>query len=73
MATKTPNQPAKSSSSLRFWTTLALINIAVMIYPVATYAQAEADSILFSAVMMVGTAFALMITDAVSAVLALMQ
>ena len=64
---------AKETSNLRFWTILAIINIAVMAYPVGLYAQSETNDVLFPAVVMVGTAFLLVITDAVSAILAFLK
>ena len=55
----------------RFWTILAMINIAVMIYPVELYFQADnSDAQFFAAIVLLGAAFLLAITDTVSAIVA---
>jgi len=63
----------KKTSNLRFWGILAIINFAVMAYPVGLYAQAESSDLLLPSVAMVGTAFLLVLTDAVSAILTYMK
>jgi hypothetical protein len=73
MTNRSSDQLPKKTSSLRFWTVLVLINVALMIYPVGLYAQAQASDVLFPSIVMVGTAFVLAITDAVSAVLAFLS
>jgi len=58
----------------KFWVILAIINIAVMIYPVALYVQADSgDTQFFAAIVLLGTAFLLAITDTMSAILAYMR
>lgn len=58
----------------RFWTTLAAVNIAAMIYPVGLYVQADSnDQQLFATIVLVGAAFLLALTDTVSALVAYMQ
>ena len=58
-------------SKTKFWTVLALANLLVMMYPVNVYVNAYTnDAQVFAAVVLVGVAVALAITDVVSAVLA---
>ncbi len=58
----------------RFWVILALVNIAAMIYPVSLYAQADSsDTQLYGALVLVGVAVLLVVTDTVSALLVYMQ
>jgi hypothetical protein len=55
----------------RFWTILTVINIVAMLYPVTLYVQADnSDAQFFAAVVLLGTAFLLAITDTVSALVA---
>ena len=64
----------QKTKKTRFWVILATINIAAMIYPVSLYAQADSNETqLFAAMVLVGAAFLLAITDTVSAIVANMQ
>ena len=64
---------AHKSSRTRFWTILAIINIAAMIYPVGLYFQAESsDSQFVATVVMLCVAFVLAIMDTVSALVVYM-
>lgn len=58
---------AHKSSRTRFWTILAIINIAAMIYPVGLYFQAEGgDSQFVATVVMLCVVCLLAIMDTVS-------
>ena len=58
----------------RFLIILATVNIVVMIYPVDLYVQAHDNDAQFSAaIVLLGVAFLLAITDTVSALLAHLQ
>jgi hypothetical protein len=62
------------SQKARFWTILAMINIVAMIYPVTLYFQAEGgDAQFFAAIVLLGAAFLLAITDTVSVIVAYLQ
>ena len=62
------------SQKIRFWIILATVNIVVMIYPVDLYVQAHDNDAQFSAaIVLLGVAFLLAITDTVSALLAYLQ
>jgi hypothetical protein len=57
----------------KFWAILAVVNIAVMIYPVGLYVQADSNDKLFATIVLVGAAFLLALTDTVSTLVAYMQ
>lgn len=60
-----PNQKAK------FWAILMLINIAVIVYPINLYTNADSNEQEISAlVVLVGTGFVMAIIDAVCALMA---
>ena len=53
---------------------LAFINVVAMLYPLNLYIQATTnDTQLFAAIALLGTALLLLITDAVSAIVAYMR
>lgn len=61
----------QKTQTTRFWLILMLSNVAVMIYPLNMYVQADAaDARIFSGVLVVGVAFLLAITDAVTLLIA---
>lgn len=63
----------KKTQKTRFWVILATINIAAMIYPVSLYVQANSNETqFFAAILLLGIAFLLAITDTTSAILAYM-
>jgi hypothetical protein len=65
---------SQKSNKTRFWTILTTINIAAMIYPVTLYVQAENSEAQFSAaIVLLGAAFLLAITDTVSAIVAYLR
>jgi hypothetical protein len=58
----------------KFWITLAIINTAAMIYPITQYLRADSsETQLFAAILLLGVAFLLAITDATTAILVCMQ
>jgi hypothetical protein len=62
------------SSKTRFWAILTMINIVAMIYPVMLYFQADnGDAQFLAAIVLLGAAFLLAITDAVSAILVYLE
>jgi hypothetical protein len=62
------------SQKARFWTILTMINIVAMVYPVKLYFQADnGDAQFFAAIVLLGAAFLLAITDTVSAIVAYLQ
>ncbi len=64
----------RKTKKTRFWVILATINIAALIYPVSLYVQADSNNRqFFAAMILVGAAFLLAITDTVSAIVAYMQ
>lgn len=64
----------QESSKTRFWAILTMINIVAMTYPVMLYFQADnSDTQFFAAIVLVGSAFLLAITDAVSAILVYLE
>jgi len=64
---------AHKSSRTRFWTVLAILNIAAMVYPVGLYIQAESnDSQFLATVVVLSVAFLLAIMDTVSALVVYM-
>jgi hypothetical protein len=65
---------SERSSKARFWAILAMINIVAMIYPVKLYFQADSgDAQFFAAIVLLGAASLLAITDTVSAIVAYLQ
>ena len=60
----------RQGPKIRFWGILAVINLAVMAYPVSLYLQANTDDLLFASVVMVGTGMVLALTNAMSVLLA---
>lgn len=55
----------------RFWTVLAIINIAAMVYPFSLYVQADSnDKQFFATMVALGVGLLLAITDTVSAIVA---
>ena len=55
----------------RFWTVLAALNGAAIVYPLSLFLRADAsDGNLLATIALVGVAFVLMITDAVSILVA---
>ena len=59
---------AQKSSKTRFWTVLAIVNVAAMIYPVGLYSRAESNESQFlAAIIVLSVAFLLAIMDTVSA------
>ena len=61
-------------SKTRFWLTLALVNVAVMVYPIGLYLQAESSyNQVVATLIMLGVAAVLVITDLVSAIVAYMR
>jgi hypothetical protein len=68
------NSMRQRSQKARFWTILAIINVVAMIYPLTLYFQADnSDAQFFAAIVLLGAAFLLAITDTVSAIVAYMQ
>ena len=64
----------RRNGKVKFWTVLALINIAAMIYPISLYIGAqENDDRGFSLLILVSAVFLLGITDIVSALVAYLQ
>ncbi len=64
----------RKTSRTRFWTTLAIINVAAMVYPLNLYVQAESNEArLVAAMIVLGVGFVLAITDTVSAIVTYMQ
>jgi hypothetical protein len=62
------------SRKARFWTILTMVNVVAMIYPVKLYFQADnSDAQFFAAIILLGAAFLLAITDTVSAIVAYLQ
>ena len=58
----------------RFWTVLAMTNVAAMAYPIGMYVQADSNDTKFLATILVlGVALLLAITDTVSAIVAYMR
>jgi hypothetical protein len=65
---------ARKSSRTRFWTVLAIINVAVMAYPVAMYIRADSnDSQFYAALVVLGIGFLLAIMDTVSGLVVYMD
>ena len=65
---------SQGSSKTRFWAILTMINIVAMIYPVMLYFQADnSDAQFLAAIVLLGAAFLLAITDAVSAILVYLE
>ncbi len=62
------------SPKTRFWTILTIINIVAMIYAVELYLQADnSDAQIYAAIVLLGAAFLLTITDTVSAIVVYLQ
>ena len=62
------------NSKTRFWAILTMINIFAMIYPTMLYFQADnSEAQFFAAIVLLGAAFLLAITDAVSAILVYLE
>jgi hypothetical protein len=60
---------SQKSKKTRFWMILTMINVVAMIYPVTLYFQADnSDAQFFAAIVLLGAAFLLAITDTVSAI-----
>jgi hypothetical protein len=58
---------AHKSSRTRFWTILAIINVAVMAYPVGLYLRADTnDSQFYATLVVLSVGFLLAIMDTVS-------
>jgi hypothetical protein len=65
---------SQKSKKTRFWTILTTVNIVAMIYPVTLYFQADnSDAQFFAAIVLLGAAFLLAITDTVSAIVAYLR
>lgn len=65
---------AQKTQKARFWAILAFINVVAILYPLNLYIQATTnDTQLFAAIALLGTGFLLLITDAVSAIVAYMR
>ncbi|MGA3128205.1 MAG: hypothetical protein ABSD13_16005 [Candidatus Korobacteraceae bacterium] len=63
----------RKTQKTKFWTILAIINIAAMIYPFSQYVQAESnDTQLFAVILLFCIAFLLAVADTVSAIVAYM-
>lgn len=63
----------QKTSKTQFWLILALINIAVLIYPIGMYVQADTnDAKLFAMLVVLAVGFVLAITDTVGAIVAYM-
>lgn len=61
----------QKTQATRFWLILILINVAAMVYPLSLYIQADgADARIFTGLIVVGVAFLLTITDAVTLIIA---
>ena len=61
----------RSNHKLKFWTVLAIVNIAAIVYPMNLYANAEGnDQQGFAVVILLGIIFLLAIVDLVSAIVA---
>jgi hypothetical protein len=64
------NTKEMKAQNSKFWTILALCNVAAMTYPVRLYVQSDAGpSQLTAAIVMVGVAFFLAIADVISALM----
>lgn len=64
----------RRSRKVKFWTILATINIAAMIYPINLYVGAQDNyNQGFSRLILLGAVFLLGITDIVSALVAYLQ
>lgn len=65
---------ARKSSRMRFWTVLAIINVAVMAYPVTMYIRAESnDSQFYATLIVLSVGFLLAIMDTVSGLVVYMD
>ena len=68
------NSMTQRNPKTRFWAILTMINVVAMIYPVKLYFQADnSDAQLLAAIVLLGAAFLLAITNAVSAILAYLR
>ncbi len=65
---------AQTNQRTKFWTILALINVAAIIYPVGLYVQADSNEAqLFAVIALFCIAFLLAIADTVSAIVVYME
>jgi hypothetical protein len=61
----------RTNQRTKFWTILAIINIAAIAYPISLYNNAEGGDQQISALLvLVGTGLVLAVVDAVSALMA---
>lgn len=61
----------RTNQRTKFWTILAIINIAAIAYPILLYTNAESGDNQISALLaLVGTGLVLAVVDAVSALIA---
>ena len=61
---------AQPAPNTRFWAILAVVNLAILAYPVQLYMQADSgDAQLLAVVIVLGVGFVLAVMDTVSAIM----
>jgi hypothetical protein len=62
---------SRTNQRTKFWTILAIINVAAFAYPINLFTNADSTDTQISALLvLVGTGFVLAVVDAVSALMA---
>ncbi len=60
---------ANETSKPRFWTIVAIANVAALAYPINLYLRSDGSNALLFAALVVSVAFVMAVTDVVGAVI----